>query len=96
MLLSEIRTNQFRIRISPSLRGIGSSQLIGTKDYLEIEFIGWESITVFYPSKIENLPEAVESQFLLKRQLSNRNVDNIKYYVKDYLYDIDRILKVML
>jgi hypothetical protein len=39
MLLSEIRTNQFRIRISPSLRGIGISQLIGTKDYPEIEFI---------------------------------------------------------
>jgi hypothetical protein len=31
---------QFRIRVTGYLRGLGVSQIIGTKEYLEIAFIG--------------------------------------------------------
>ena len=83
---------QFRIRISPSLRGTGILQLIGTKDYLDIDFIGGDCITVFYPNKFENLPEVAESELLLETQLSRRQINNIKCHVKDYIEEIESTL----
>lgn len=81
---------QFRIRITPSLRTLGIFQIIGTKRHLDVEFIGGDCITVFYPTKIENLPKVVESDLLLETQLSVNNIDNIKYYVKDILEEIEK------
>lgn len=54
----------FRLRISGFLRGIGVSQIIGTKEYLDIEFIGGElSVRVLYPRNLENLHESIKKEF---------------------------------
>jgi hypothetical protein len=84
---------QFRLRINGFLRSIGVSQIIGTEEYLEIEFIGGHSITVFYANELGSLPKAVESQLLLEMQLSIKNIYNIKYYIKDYIDEIKEAVK---
>ncbi|TVP41284.1 hypothetical protein [Candidatus Nitrosocosmicus arcticus] len=84
---------QFRIRISLSLREIGISQLIGTKDYIEIWLIGGDSITVFYPLKLENFHKAIESQLLLETELPVRNIDDIKYYLKVHVAEIKNTIE---
>ena len=44
---------QFRIRVTGYVRGLGVSQIIGTREYLEIIFIGGEfSVRVGYPQKL--------------------------------------------
>ncbi len=46
---------QFRLRINGLLRSIGVSQVVGTKEYLEIEFIGGEcGVRVVYPRNFSN------------------------------------------
>ena len=62
---------RFRLRIHGSLRSRGVSQIIGTKEYLDIEFIGRElSVMVLYPSNLEELHESIRKQLLAETQLS--------------------------
>jgi|SRR6188472_2972024 hypothetical protein len=84
---------QFRMRLIPALRRLRISQIKGTKDYLDIEFIGGESFRILYPSNFESFPDVIESELLLQTQLSMRSIDNIKYFVRDYLDDIKNFLK---
>lgn len=57
----------FRLRISGYLCGIGVSQIIGTKEYLEIVFIGGEfSVRVLYPTKLEELVDVLKTELLSK------------------------------
>jgi hypothetical protein len=80
---------QFRLRISGFLRSIGVSQIIGTKDYLEIEFVGGElSVRVVYPSKLEEVVEVVKRKLLDETQLSLKEIDNIRFYIDDYIEKI--------
>ena len=69
-------------------------QIIGTKAYIEIEFVNGHSVIVPYPDNLEKLHDAIESELLLlETPLSQRQIDNIKFYVKDYIEEIERILK---
>jgi hypothetical protein len=56
---------QFRIRFDGYLRGLEIYQIIGTKEFLEIEFIGDFSIRIGYPHKLEELFEVVKKRLLL-------------------------------
>lgn len=76
---------RFRLRIHGSLRSIGVSQIIGTRRYFEIEFLNGYSIQIPYPDNLERLPDAIESELLLETLLSRKHIDNIKFYVKDYI-----------
>lgn len=72
---------QLRLRIAGFLRSIGVSQIIGTKEYLEIEFIGWEyGIGVLYQRKLEYLHEQVKKELLAETQLSLKEIDNISLH----------------
>ena len=72
---------QLRLRIAGFLRSIGVSQIIGTQEYLEIEFIGWEyGIRVLYPRKLEYLHEQVKKELLAETQLSLIEIDNISLH----------------
>ena len=72
---------QLRLRIAGFLRSIGVSQIIGTKEYLEIEFIGWKyGIRVLYPRKLEYLHEQVKKELLAETQLSLIEIDNISLH----------------
>jgi hypothetical protein len=85
---------KFRLRINGFLRGIGVSQIIGTKGYLEIEFIEGElSISVLYPRKMEVLHESIRKELLSETQLSRVQIDKIRCYVNDYLYEINEAIK---
>jgi hypothetical protein len=80
---------QFRLRIHGYLRSIGVSQIIGTKEFLEIEFIGGEcSIIVPYPQKLEDLNEAIKRKLLDETQRSLIEIDNIRLYVNDHVEEI--------
>ncbi len=84
----------FRLRISGFLKSIGVSQIIGTKEYLDIEFIGGElSVRVLYPRNLEELHEAIKKELLAETQLSLKQIDNIRLYVNDYIDEIESILK---
>lgn len=84
---------RFRLRINGYLRSKGVSQIIGTKEYLEIEFIGGElSVIVVYPSKMEDLHEAIKKELLAETQLSHVQIDNIRFYVNDYIEQIETTL----
>lgn len=84
---------QFRLRLVPSLRRLGIFQIIGTKDYLDIDFIGGDRVTILYPNEFKSLPDVIESELLLQTKLSVRDVDNIKYFVKDYIEEIKEEIK---
>ena len=87
---------QFRLRISGSLRSIGVSQIIGTKEYLEIEFVGGElSVRVVYPRKIEDLKEAIKRELLAETQLSLKKIDNIRFYINDHIEEIERTIEII-
>ena len=80
---------RFRLRIDGFLRSIGVSQIIGTKEYLEIEFIGGElSVRVVYHRNIEDLSEAIKRKLLDETQLSLIEIDNIRLYVNDHVEEI--------
>ena len=82
---------KYRLRIAGFLRSIGVSQIIGTKEYIEFEFIGGElSVRVVYPRKIEELTEAIKRELLAETQLSLKEIDNIRFYINDYIEEIDR------
>ncbi|KAA2283373.1 hypothetical protein [Candidatus Nitrosocosmicus sp. SS] len=83
----------FRLRINGYLRSRGISQITGTKTYLEIDFIRGEiSVRIPYPRKIEELPNAIEKALLLETELSPKQIDNIKFYVKDYVDKIEEAI----
>ena len=85
---------QFRLRITGFLRTIGVSQIIGTKEYLDIEFIGGECcVTVFYPTKMEELSKSIEKELLAETQLMPKAIDNIRFYINDYVEEIESFLK---
>ena len=87
---------QFRLRIDGFLRSIGVSQIIGTKDSLEIEFIGGEcSIRVPYPRNLEDLRKAIKKALLAETQLSLVEIDNTRFYVCDYIDEIEKVLNTI-
>jgi len=84
---------RFRLRINGFLRSIGVSQIIGTKEYLEIEFIGGEySVRLVYPQKLEELVDAVKKK-LLETELGIKEINTISYYINEYTDEIKGILK---
>jgi hypothetical protein len=87
---------RFRLRIDGFLRSIGVFQIIGTKEFLEIEFVRGElSVSVVYPRKLEDLHESIQKELLAETQLSLIEIDNIRFYVSDYIEEIERTLEIM-
>lgn len=85
---------QFRLRITGFLRSIGVSQIIGTKDFLEIEFIGGDcGIRVPYPRNIEDLHESIKKELLAETQLGLKEIDNIRFYINDHSEEIEDIMQ---
>ncbi len=83
---------QFRLRINGFLRSIGVSQIVGTKEYL-IGFIGGEGgIRVVYPRNIEDLHESIKKELIDETQLSLIEINNIRFYIKDYIEEIENTL----
>ena len=87
---------RFRLRIDGFLRRLGVSQIIGTKEYIEIEFVGGElSVRIVYPRKIEELNEVIKRELLAETQLSLKEIDNIRSYITDYIDEIETTLKAL-
>ena len=87
---------RFRLRINGFVRSKGVSQIVGTKEYLEIEFIGGELIvTVVYPRKLEDLHESIKKELLVETELSRVQIDNIRFYVDEYIEVIEKTLESM-
>lgn len=85
---------RFRLRINGFLRSIGVSQIVGTNEYLEIEFIGGEcGVRVPYPGNLEDLHESIKRELLAGTHLSRVQIDNIRFYTKDYIEEIDKAVK---
>ena len=85
---------QFRIRVTGYLRGLGVSQIIGTKEYLEIVSIGGEySIRVGYPQKLEKLYEVVKKKLLLETELEIKEISSISYFINECIDEIESFLK---
>lgn len=85
---------QFRIRVDGYLRGLGVYQITGTKEYLEIEFIGGEfSIRMGYPLKLEELFDIVKKRLLEETQLEIKDINSICYFIKEYVDDIQKFVK---
>lgn len=87
---------QFRIPITGYLRSIGVSQIIGTKEYIDINFVGGESsIVVPYPNNINELHEQIRKKLLLETDLGPVEIDNIRFHVNEYIDEIGEIIKTM-
>ena len=85
---------QFRLRINGFLRSRGVSQIIGTIEHLDIEFIGGElSVRLVYPTALEELNEAIKRKLLDETQLSLKAIDTIRYYIYDYIEEIKEARK---
>jgi hypothetical protein len=83
---------QFRIRVDGYLRGLGVYQIVGTKEYLEIEFVGGEfSVRVGYPGKIEELFEVVKNK-LLETELGIKDINSISYFINEHIDEIEKWL----
>lgn len=83
----------FRIRISAYLRSIGVSLIMGTKEYIEIHFIGGEYwVRVLYPSNLDELAKSIENASLLETELSHTQIDNIKFHINDNIDEIESFL----
>lgn len=84
----------FKLQISGFLRSLGISQIIGTKSYLDIDFIGGElSVRILYPRKLHEIDNAIEKALLLETELFPRQIDNIRFYVKDYVEEIESFIR---
>jgi hypothetical protein len=81
------------VRIDRSLRRLGVSQIISTKDHLEIGFTGGYGVMVPYCKKLNDLLEAIEKALLLETELSPKQIDNIRFYVNDHIEEIENTLK---
>jgi hypothetical protein len=86
---------QFRIRVDGYLRGLGVYQIIGTKEYLEIVFIGGEfSVRVAYPNKMEKLFETIKKRLLEETEFDIKEISSISYFVKEYVDEIEKFKKM--
>ena len=86
--------NQFRIRVDGYLRGLGVYQIVGTKEYLEIVFIGGEfSVRIHYPNKLEKLFETVKKRLLEETEFDIKEISSISYFIKEYVDDIESFLR---
>ena len=84
---------RFRLRVTGHLRGLGVYQIVGTKEYLDIEFLGGEfSVSVGYPQKLEEWFGVVKKK-LLETGLGIKNINSISYYINEYTDEIKGILK---
>jgi hypothetical protein len=82
---------QFRIRVDGYLRGLGVYQIIGTKEYLEIVFIGGEfSVRVAYPNKLDKLFDTVKKRLLEETEFNTREISSIVYFIKEYVDEIEK------
>jgi hypothetical protein len=81
------------VRIDRSLRRLEVSQIISTKDHLEIGFIGGYDVMVAYCKKLNDLSEAIEKALFLETELSLKQIDNIRFYVNDHIEEIENTLK---
>lgn len=85
---------QFRIRVDGYLRGLGVYQIIGTKEYLEIVFVGGEfSIRVAYPNEMEKLFETIKKRLLEETEFDIKEISSISYFIKEYVDEIESFLK---
>jgi hypothetical protein len=85
---------QFRIRVDGYLRGLGVYQIIGTKEYMEIVFIGGEfSVRVGYPHKLEELFDTIKKRFLEETEFGIREISSIGYFIKEYVDEIGSFLR---
>ena len=85
---------QFRIRVDGYLRGLGVYQIVGTKEYIEIEFIGGEfSVRVGYPGKIEELFDVVKNRLLEETHFEIKDICSISYFIKEYNDEIENFKK---
>ena len=86
--------SRFRIRVDGYLRGLGVYQIIGTKEYLEIVFIGGEfSVRVAHPNKLDKLFDTVKKRLLEETEFNTREISSISYFVNDHLDEIESFLK---
>jgi hypothetical protein len=84
----------FRIRVDGYLRGLGIYQIIGTKEYLEIVFIGEEfSVKVGYPNKMEKLFDTVKDRLLEDTEFHIREISSISYFIKEHVDQIELFLR---
>jgi hypothetical protein len=87
---------QFRIRVDGYLRGLGVYQIIGTKEYLEIIFIGGEfTIRVAYPNKLDKLFDTVKKRLLEETEFDIKEISSISYFIKEYSDEIEKVIKKM-
>lgn len=85
---------QFRIPITGYLRSIGIAQIVDTKEYLDLDSVGGEgSVRIWYPFEINELNVQIKKQHLLETELSPVEIDNIRYYVCEYIDMIERCLR---
>ena len=85
---------QFRIRVDGYLRGLGIYQIVGTKEYLEIVFVGGEfSIRVAYPNKIEKLFDTVKKRLLEETEFDIKEISSISYFIKEYSDQIEKWIR---
>jgi hypothetical protein len=76
------------------LSGLGVSQIIGVKEYLEIvSIVGDYSLRVRYPQKLEELFEVVKKKLLLEAELGIKDINSIGYFINEYIDEIESILK---
>ncbi len=85
---------RFRLRIHDYLRSLGVSQIIGTAEDLEIEFIGGDyNLRVIYPQKLDEISEIMKRKLLLETELGIKEIDYISLYRNDHIHEIQNILK---
>ena len=87
--------NQFRIRVDGYLRGLGVHQIIGTKEYLEIKFVGGEhSVRVGYPNKIEELSEIIKKRLLEETEFMPKDINTISYFINEHVHEIESFMRM--
>ena len=90
-----VSDNHFRIRVDGYLRGLGVYQIIGTKEYLVIEFVGGEfSVRIGYPNKIEELSEIIKKRLLDETEFMPQEINTISYFVNEYVDEIESFLRM--
>lgn len=74
---------------------MGVYQIVGTKEYLGIEFVGGEiSVRVGYPGKIEELFDVVKERLLEETKLGIKDINSISYFIKEYVNEIESYLRM--
>lgn len=86
----KVSNKQFRLPIDGFLRSLGLYQIIGTKHYLEIEFVGGESsVRILYPNDLEELHEAIRKELLAETELGSKEIDDSRFYINGYMEEIE-------